>query len=89
MLFSTTIGLVFCIFVVSINGLERCPGASNESQEDFKWKYDTAPIVAYGTVSDVKNTLVSFKISCVLKGQIIVPTVEVTQLCSYIFEYLF
>jgi len=80
MFFSTTIALFFCIFSVSINGLERCPGASNESQDDFKWKYDSAPIVAYGTVSDVKNNIATLKISCVIKGQLPVSTVELTQL---------
>jgi len=52
---STTIALLFCISIANINALERCPGASNESQEDFKWKKDAAPIVAYGTVTDVKK----------------------------------
>jgi len=76
----TTIALFFCILAVSINGLERCPGASSESYEDFKWKYDAAPIVAYGTVSDVKNNIATLKISCVIKGQLPVSTVELTQL---------
>jgi len=80
MLFSTSIAVFFCIFAVNINGLERCPGASSDSQEDFKLKYDTAPIVAYGTVSDVKNNIATLKISCALKGQLTVSTVEVTQL---------
>jgi hypothetical protein len=80
MLFRTTIVLFLCIFTVSINGLERCPGVSSESQEDFKWKYDAAPIVAYGTVSDVKNNIATLKISCTLKGQLLVSTVELTQL---------
>jgi hypothetical protein len=81
MLFSTTIALFFCIFAVNINGLERCPGVSNDSQDDFKWKYDSAPIVAYGTVTDVKNNIATLKISCTLKGSLVVSTVELTQLC--------
>lgn len=80
MLFSTTIALCFCIFAVSINGLERCPGASSDSQDDFKWKYDAAPIVAYGTVSEVKANTVTLKISCTLKGQLPLSTIELGQL---------
>jgi hypothetical protein len=80
MLFSTIIALFFCIFAVNINGLEKCPGASSESQDDFKWKYDAAPIVAYGTVTDVKNNIATLKISCALKGPLLVSTVELTQL---------
>jgi len=76
----TTIALFFCILAVSINGLERCPGASSESHEDFKYKYDAAPIVAYGTVSDVKGTIATLKISCTLKGQLPASTVELIQL---------
>jgi hypothetical protein len=80
MLFSTTITLFFCIFAVSINGLEKCPGASNDSQDDFKSKYDAAPIVAYGIVTDVKANVATLKISCSLKGQVLASTVELTQL---------
>jgi hypothetical protein len=79
MLFSTTIALLFCISAVSINALERCPGVSNDSQEDFKYKYDAAPIVAYGTVSEVKDKLVTLKVSCTLKGSLPVSTVELQQ----------
>lgn len=82
MFYKTILTLIFCIFAVNINALERCPGASNESQDDFKVKYDTAPIVAYATVTDIKNNLASLKISCTLKGSLPVSTVEVTQLCS-------
>jgi hypothetical protein len=80
MLFSTTIALFFCIFAVSIHGSERCPGASNESQEDFKDKFDAAPIVAYGSVTGVKSNTATLKISCTLKGQLPVSTVELSQL---------
>jgi len=79
MLFNTIIALLFCISAVSINALERCPGASSESQEDFKWKYDAAPIVAYGSVSDVKDKTVTLKISCTLKGPLPVSTVDLQQ----------
>lgn len=84
MLSNTIFALMFCMFAVSINGLERCPGASSESQEDFKIKYDTAPIVAYATVTNLKNNLVTLQINCTLKGSLPVSLVEVTQLCSYI-----
>jgi hypothetical protein len=87
MLFSTTIALLFCISAVSINALERCPGVSNESQEDFKWKYDAAPIVAYGSVSDIKDKIVTFKVSCTLKGQLTVSSVELQQFSSYILSF--
>jgi len=79
MLFSTTIALFFCIFAVSIHGSERCPGASNESQEDLKWKYDAAPIVAYGTVTSVEKNTVKLTVNCSLKGQLPVSIVELTQ----------
>jgi hypothetical protein len=68
------------MFAVSIYGLERCPGASKESQEDFKWKYDVAQIVAYGTVSNVQKNTATLQVSCTLKGQLPVSTVELTQL---------
>jgi hypothetical protein len=76
------------MFAVSIYGLERCPGASKESQEDFKWKYDVAQIVAYGTVSNVQKNTATLQVSCTLKGQLPVSTVELTQLGSYI-SYFF
>jgi hypothetical protein len=76
--------LLFCISAVSINALERCPGVSNDSQEDFKYKYDAAPIVAYGTVSNVQKTTATLTVSCTLKGQLPVSTVELTQLRTYI-----
>jgi len=79
MLFSTTIALLFCFSAVSIHALERCPGPSNESQEEFKWKYDSAPIVAYGTVSDVKDKIATLKVTCTLKGQLSVSSVELQQ----------
>jgi len=72
--------LLFCIFAANINALERCPGPAIDSQEDFQWKYTAAPIVAYGTVTDVKNNMVTLKISCTLKGQLPVSTVELSQI---------
>jgi hypothetical protein len=84
MLYSTTLAVVFCMLAVSIHGLEQCPGASSESQEEFKWKYDAAPIVVYGTVSNVQKNVATLTVSCTLKGQFTVSTVELTQLRSYI-----
>jgi len=81
MLFSTTIALLFCLSAVSIHALEKCPGASSDSQDDFQSKFDAAPIVIYGTVSEIKNTDVTLKVNCVLKGSVPVSTVEVPQLC--------
>jgi hypothetical protein len=80
MFIPTIIALLFCISTVSINALEHCSGASAESQDEFKWKYDTAPIVAYGLVSDLKNNLATFQVSCILKGQLPVSTVELSQI---------
>jgi len=80
MLFSTTIALLFCIFAANTNALEHCRGPSSDSQEDFQWKYNAAPIVAYGTVTDAKNNMVTLKVSCTLKGQLPVSTVELSQL---------
>lgn len=79
MLFGTTIAVLFCISAVSISALEKCPGAASDSQEEFKWKYDTAPIVVYGTVSDVKNNMVTLTITCTLKGALPLTKVEVSQ----------
>jgi len=79
MFFTTIIALLFCISAGNINGLEHCPGVSSESQEDFKWKYDAAPIVAYGTVSEIKNKDVKLDIKCTLKGTFTVSTIEVSQ----------
>ena len=83
MISSTTFAVVFCMLAVSIYGLEQCPGASSDSQDDFKWKYDAAPIVVYGTVSNVQKNVATLTVSCALKGQITVSTVELTQLRSY------
>jgi len=83
MFFTTIIALLFCISAGNINGLEHCPGVSSESQEDFKWKYDAAPIVAYGTVTEIKNNNakleVKLEVKCTLKGQLTVSTLELSQ----------
>ena len=75
------LAVVLCVSAVSINAAERCPGASlAESQEDFKWKYDSVPIVAYGSVMAVQNNVAKFQIRCVLKGQLSLPSLDLPQL---------
>ncbi|UJR15992.1 hypothetical protein I4U23_002911 [Adineta vaga] len=78
--FIATIAIFFCISAVSIHAAEKCPGSSVDSQEDFKWKYDAAPIVVYGTASEVRNNLVSFTIKCLLKGSLTAAKLELPQL---------
>lgn len=75
--------LALCLSLTSIQGAEQCPGASPmDSQEDFKWKYDAASIVAYGTVMEVKNNVAKFQVSCVLKGAMPQLTIDLPQLGS-------
>jgi len=79
MIFPTILALLFCISAASINGLEHCQGASSDSQDDFKWKHEAAPIVAYVTVTDIKNNNAKLEVKCLLKGQLTVSTLEVPQ----------
>jgi len=79
MYFSTIIALLFCISAVSINGLETCKGPSTDAADDFKPKYEAAPIVVYGTVSDIKDKEVTLKVNCSLKDPLPVTSVEVQQ----------
>jgi len=79
MIFPTILALLFCISAGSINGLEHCQGPSNESQDDFKWKHDAAPIVAYVTATEVKNNNAKLEVKCLLKGQLTVSTLDVPQ----------
>lgn len=74
------IALFFCLSVVSIHALEKCPGAARDSQEDFQWKFDAAPIVVFGTVSDVRSNMASFTINCVLKGSLSLNKLELAQM---------
>jgi len=79
MFLPTTIALLLCLSTASIFALEKCPGASNDAYEEFEWKYASAPIVAYGTVSSVNNNIVTFKVICSIKGQLSGQTLELTQ----------
>jgi len=77
---TVTIALLFCISAISINALETCPGPAIDSQEDFKVKYDAAPIVIYGNVINVKDTAVTLTVTCTLKGSLSVTKIEASQL---------
>jgi len=73
------IALLFCIFTVNIYGLEHCSGPAEDSLAEFKVKYDAAPIVAYGIVTDVKSNTATFKVNCTIKGHLPIPTLELSQ----------
>ncbi|CAF1206225.1 unnamed protein product [Adineta ricciae] len=74
-----TLALVFCISAVSVRALELCKGSSDDAQEEFQWKLNNAPIVVYGTATEVKNQNVTFTISCVLKGSLPVNKIYLGQ----------
>ena len=75
------ITVIVCLSVFQLHAAEKCPGpALSESQEDFKWKFDAAPIVAYGTVASVTNNVAKFQITCLLKGQVPLAELDVPQL---------
>jgi len=80
MFYRLTFAFIFCILAVSAQNLEKCTGPASDSQEDFKWKYDAAPIVAFGKVAEVRNTKVIFTVSCTLKGDLPLSTLELDQL---------
>ena len=81
MMFTSFLAVVLCVSAVSVNAADRCPGASlADSQEDFKFKYDAAPVVAYGAVSAVRNNVATFQIRCVIKGQLSLPSLDLPQL---------
>lgn len=82
----TIIALSLVILAVNIHGLEKCSGPSSDSHEEFKWKYDAAPIVAYGEVTSVQKDTATLTVKCTLKGSLPVSTVELTQLGLYIFR---
>jgi len=84
MLTNTLFIVLFCFSIASINGLERCPGASDDSQEDLPWKYNASSIVVYGTVTEVTGNTVTFKINCALKGQIIPSTIQLNQVSNVV-----
>ena len=70
MLSNTIIIFLFYFLIANINALERCPGASADSQEDLLWKFNASSIVVYGKVTEVNNNTVTLKISCRLKRSI-------------------
>ncbi|CAF0957826.1 unnamed protein product [Adineta steineri] len=77
-----TLALLFCISAVTINAAETCQGPAIDSQEDFKWKYDEAPIVIYANVVSVKDALVTITVNCTLKGSLDTARIEVSQLST-------
>jgi hypothetical protein len=81
MLSNTMIIVLFCFLIANINGLERCPGPSDDSQEDLTWKFNASSIVVYGKVTEVNGNIVTLKISCSLKGQFKESTIQVNQVC--------
>ncbi|CAF1069590.1 unnamed protein product [Adineta ricciae] len=74
-----TLALVFCISAVNVRALDLCKGSSSDAQEEFQWKLDNAPIVVYGTATEVKNQNVTFTINCVLKGSLPVNKIYLGQ----------
>ena len=68
-----------CFSAVSLQALNPCPGASGNSQEGFPGKFNTSPIVAYGIVSEVRDTEVAFKVRCTIKGQLTDSIIKFTQ----------
>jgi len=75
----TTIVILLCVLAANIAALEHCPGASDDSYEDLGWKYTASPIVAYGTPISTTKDILTFKVSCTLKGQLNTMTLELTQ----------
>lgn len=81
MKFFSTIAVIVCLSIFQLHAAEKCPGpALSESQDDFKWKFDAAPIVAYGTADSVTNNVAKFQIRCLLKGQVPVTELDLPQL---------
>lgn len=79
MFYRTIIALFIGILTVNIHAAEKCPGVSNDSIEDFKDKYDLAPIVVYGKVTGVEKDIATLEVKCTLKGALPVSTLELTQ----------
>lgn len=67
---NTFIIFLCCSSIASLHALIPCPGASDRSQENFPWKYKASPIVAYGMVSEVRDTAATFEVRCTIKGQL-------------------
>lgn len=76
------IAFLCCIVAVNAQNLQKCPGPASDSQEDFQWKYDAAQIVAFGKAMEVNKNKVTFAVSCTLKGDLPVSTLELDQLRS-------
>lgn len=79
MYFSSTIALLFCLTIHQSHAAVTCPGATSKmSDEDFKWKYEAASIVAYGSVLEVTNNVAKFMVFCNLKSHLPLPEVNLT-----------
>lgn len=89
MISNTMIIFLFCFLIASINALERCPGPSDDSQEDLSWKFNASSIVVYGKVTEVNGNTVTLKISCSLKGQLTESTIQLNQVCQYTCGFWF
>ena len=73
------LAFIVCCVLQRANALEQCQGAADDSHEDFAWKYNASSIVAYGTVSQVTDNVVTFQVSCTLKGQLTETTIQFNQ----------
>lgn len=56
-----------------------CRGPSENSHLDFRSKFDTSSIVAFGRVTQVNETSVAFNVSCSIKGRVIDGSLEFVQ----------
>ena len=81
------LAFIVCGVLQSAHALEQCPGAADDSHEDFAWKYNASSIVAFGTVSQVTDNVVTFQVSCTLKGQLTETTIQFNQFRESISSY--
>jgi len=84
MFYRLAIALVFCFVAVNsqVQSLQRCTGPASDSQDDFELKYNAAPIVAFGKVTEVKGNKATFTVSCTLKGDLSVSLITFEQFRS-------
>jgi hypothetical protein len=74
------IAIIIVNLFVNIHALVHCPGSSLiESQEEFKGKYDTASIVAYGKVLNVSDNIAKFQVNCLLNGSLSIWDLDLIQ----------
>lgn len=86
MFYRLAIALVFCFVAVNSqnpnSNLLKCTGPASDSHEDFEWKYNAAPIITFGKVTEVKGNKATFVVSCTLKGDLPVSSITFEQFRS-------